>query len=135
MFDRPYIGAVSELCRVWDSLGDTVVDEHGQPAHRHHSEWHEAVAKSLTDNVVGNVGQQWHLLAKLKASQSKPVHHVPLVIGPGGAVGRDKAALECKRMLECESDNAERAAAARRCWPLVSNTTVRCILRTNPARL
>ena len=107
---------------MYGSLGDTVVDETGKVAHRHHEEWHDAIAAKEAKNV----GQQWHLKAKLQATRKSLDVRVPLVLGPGATIGRDKAVLECRRLQETQHDDGDRAVAAKRQWPHVANTAVRC---------
>jgi hypothetical protein len=97
---------------MYGSLGDTVVDETGKVAHRHHEEWHDAIAAKEAKNV----GQQWHLKAKLQATRKSLDVRVPLVLGPGATIGRDKAVLECRRLQETQHDDGDRAVAAKRQW-------------------
>ena len=118
------LGALVRYCSaaMYGSLGDTVLDDDGNLAHRHHEEWHRAIAEA----AAANAGQQWHLKAKLQSSRGAKDVRVPLILGPGAAIGRDKAVAECKRMSEMEHRNGDRAAAAKRQWPAAANTTVRC---------
>lgn len=107
---------------MYGSLGDTVQDQNGNIVHPHHEEWHRAIANKMAKNV----GQQWQAKAKLQSARAATGMRVPLVLGPGAAIGRDKAVAECKRMYETEHEDGDRAVAAKRQWPLAANTTLRC---------
>lgn len=111
---------------MFGSLGDTVVDSDGEVAHRHHEEWHRAVAEKETKNV----GQQSLKATKLQAATKSLDVRVPLVLGPGATIGRDKAVLECRRIQETQHEDGDRAVAAKRQWPHVANTVVRCATPT-----
>ncbi len=107
---------------LFGSLGDTVQDKDGKVAHAHHEEWHRAVAEKMAKNV----GRQWQTKAKLQSARKAQDIRVPLVLGPGATIGRDKAVTECKRMYEIEHQDGDRAEMAKRQWPHAANTTVRC---------
>eukprot|EP01043_Picozoa_sp_COSAG02_P044024 COSAG02_NODE_3886_length_6086_cov_3.247211_4_plen_792_part_00 len=107
---------------LFGSLGDAVQDKDGNVMHAHHEEWHRAVAAQITRTV----GQQWQTKAKLKSARAAQATRVPLVLGAGATIGRDKAVAECKRMYETEHEDGDRAEAAKRQWPHAANTTIRC---------